>query len=119
MALQTALADKLLGLKVRSTLVAQIGVEAATISVSAAHGKVVLDAMTSSGSLPAFCGGASNKPGRREVFFQRPPAACILLQDDTGFGGPLEGIRLRARSHGSLEFGDAPLNLICRFIGIL
>jgi tripartite-type tricarboxylate transporter receptor subunit TctC/cytidylate kinase len=53
MALQTAIADKLLALRVRSTLVAQIGVEAATISVSAAHGKVVLDAITSTGGLPA------------------------------------------------------------------
>jgi tripartite-type tricarboxylate transporter receptor subunit TctC/cytidylate kinase len=52
-ALQTAIADKLLALKVRSTLVAQIGGEAATIAVSAAHGKVVLDAITSTGSLPA------------------------------------------------------------------
>jgi tripartite-type tricarboxylate transporter receptor subunit TctC/cytidylate kinase len=51
--LQTAIADKLLALRVRSTLVAQIGVEMATISVSAAHGKVVLDAITSRGGLPA------------------------------------------------------------------
>ena len=30
---------------------------------------------------------------RREVFFQRAPGTCILLEDDIGFGGPLEGIR--------------------------
>src|ERR1700674_4536391 len=29
----------------------------------------------------------------RDSFFQRPPAPCILLQDDIGFGGPLEGLR--------------------------
>jgi hypothetical protein len=46
------------------------------------------------------------------VFFQRPPAACILLQDDVGFGGPLEGLRFGVALgepglDGSLEFGDA------------
>jgi hypothetical protein len=61
---------------------------------------------------------------RREVFFQRPPAACILLQDDIGFGGPLEGFRFgvalgEPSLDGSLEFGDALLNLICRPVGIL
>ena len=61
---------------------------------------------------------------RREVFFQRPPAACILLQDDIGFGGPLEGFRFGVALgepglDGSLEFGDAPLNLIRRPVGIL
>ena len=30
---------------------------------------------------------------RREVFFQRAPGTCILLEDDIGFGGPLEGLR--------------------------
>jgi tripartite-type tricarboxylate transporter receptor subunit TctC/cytidylate kinase len=53
LALQMAIADKLLALKVHSTLAAQIGAEAASISVSAAHGKVVLDAITSTGGLPA------------------------------------------------------------------
>ena len=61
---------------------------------------------------------------RRKVFFQRPPAACILLQDDIGFGCPLEGLRFGVALgepdlDGSLEFGDAPLNLICRPVGIL
>jgi tripartite-type tricarboxylate transporter receptor subunit TctC len=40
-------------MRVRSTLVAQIGVEMASVSVSAAHGRVVLDGMTSTGGLPA------------------------------------------------------------------
>ena len=31
---------------------------------------------------------------RREVLFQRPPTPRILLEDDIGFGGPLEGLRL-------------------------
>jgi tripartite-type tricarboxylate transporter receptor subunit TctC/cytidylate kinase len=53
LALQTAIADKLLALRVRSVLVAQIGVEMATVAVSAAHGKVVLDGITSNGNLPA------------------------------------------------------------------
>ena len=30
---------------------------------------------------------------RREVFFQRALGTCILLEDDIGFGGPLEGLR--------------------------
>ena len=53
LALQTAIADKLLSLRVRSTLSAQIGVEMASISVSAAHGKVVLAGITSNGNLRA------------------------------------------------------------------
>ena len=49
---------------------------------------------------------------RRDVFFQRPPAACILLQDGIGFGGPFEGLRVGVTLHepgldGSLEFGNA------------
>jgi hypothetical protein len=48
----------------------------------------------------------------REVFFQRPPAPCIFLEDDIGFGGPLEGLRFGVALgepclDGSLEFGDA------------
>jgi cytidylate kinase len=38
-ALQTAIADRLLALRVRSALVEHIGVEMATVSVAAAHGK--------------------------------------------------------------------------------
>jgi tripartite-type tricarboxylate transporter receptor subunit TctC len=53
LASQTAIADKLLALQVNSTLVAQIGAEMATVSVSAADGKVVLDGITSKGGLPA------------------------------------------------------------------
>lgn len=53
LALQTAVTDKLLAMRVRSTLVAQIGVEMASLSVSAAQGRVVLDGMTSTGGLPA------------------------------------------------------------------
>src|SRR5262249_3928065 len=52
-ALQTAVANRLLALRVRSTLVAQIGIEIASVSVSAAQGRVVLDGMTSTGGLPA------------------------------------------------------------------
>ena len=49
---------------------------------------------------------------RREVFFQRAPGTCILLEDDIGFGGPLEGLRFGVALgepglDGSLEFGDA------------
>src|SRR6266550_2468257 len=49
---------------------------------------------------------------RRDVFFQRPPAACILLQDGIGFGGPFEGLRVGVTLdepglNGSLEFGHA------------
>jgi hypothetical protein len=45
------------------------------------------------------------------VFVQRPPAACILLQDDIGFGGPFERFRagvalVEPGLDGSLEFGD-------------
>jgi tripartite-type tricarboxylate transporter receptor subunit TctC/cytidylate kinase len=53
LALQTTIADKQLALRVRSTLVEKIGVEMAGVSVSAAHGRVVLDGMTSTGGLPA------------------------------------------------------------------
>ena len=49
---------------------------------------------------------------RRRSFFQRAPAPCILLQDDIGFGGPLEGLRFGVALgepdlDGSLEIGDA------------
>ena len=49
---------------------------------------------------------------RREVFFQRALGTCILLEDDIGFGGPLEGLRFGVALgepglDGSLEFGDA------------
>jgi hypothetical protein len=49
---------------------------------------------------------------RREVFFQRAPGTCILLEDDIGVGGPLEGLRFGVALgepglDGSLEFGDA------------
>ena len=55
LAIQTAIADKLLALRVRSTLVEQIGTEvAASISVSAANGKITLDGVTSRGGLPAI-----------------------------------------------------------------
>src|SRR5258708_17496514 len=53
LALQTAVADNLLALRVRSTLVAQIGAEMARVSVAAAQGRVVLDGMTNTGGLPA------------------------------------------------------------------
>ena len=36
---------------------------------------------------------ASSFSTRREVFFQRALGTCILLEDDIGFGGPLEGLR--------------------------
>src|SRR6516165_8982688 len=47
---------------------------------------------------------------RRDVFFQRSPAACILLQDGIGFGGPFKRLRVGVTLHepgldGSLEFG--------------
>ena len=53
---------------------------------------------------------------RREVFFQRAPGTCILLKDDIGFGGPLEGLRFGVALgepglDGSLELGDAIINL--------
>jgi tripartite-type tricarboxylate transporter receptor subunit TctC/cytidylate kinase len=51
--LQTAIADKKLALSVRSTLVSTIGAEMASVSVSAAQGRIVLDGMTSKGGLPA------------------------------------------------------------------
>ena len=48
----------------------------------------------------------------RRSLFQRAPAPCILLQDDIGFGGPLEGLRFGVALgepdlDGSLEIGDA------------
>jgi tripartite-type tricarboxylate transporter receptor subunit TctC/cytidylate kinase len=52
LALQTSLADKLLAIQVRSTLVERIGPEMATISVSATRGKVVFEGVTSNGTLP-------------------------------------------------------------------
>jgi tripartite-type tricarboxylate transporter receptor subunit TctC/cytidylate kinase len=92
LALQAAIADKLLAMRVRSTLVAQIGSEMANISVSAAHGKVVLDGMTSKGGLPAraetLANGIdgvrevesriSNMPSRgRESFYPSRPVRII------------------------------------------
>src|SRR5258708_14238325 len=53
LALQTAVADNLLALRVRSTLVAQIGAEMARVSVAAPQGRLVLDGMTSTEGLPA------------------------------------------------------------------
>ncbi len=68
LALQTAVADKLLALRVRSTLVAQIGAEMASVSVAAAQGRVFLDGMTSTGGLPARAERlARHVPGVREV----------------------------------------------------
>ena len=52
-ATQSACADKLLETKVRAVLVERIGIEMATISVSAASGKIILDGLTSNGGLPA------------------------------------------------------------------
>ena len=46
---------------------------------------------------------------RRDVFFQRPPAACILLQDGIGFGGPFEGLKgfgLVLRSTSQVSMAD-------------
>src|SRR5260221_678215 len=48
----------------------------------------------------------------RDSFFERPPAPCILLQDDIGFGSPLEGLRFGVALgepdlDGSLEISDA------------
>jgi osmotically-inducible protein OsmY len=45
--------SRMLAQRVRSTLVAQIGAEMASVSVAAAQGRVVLDGMTSTGGLPA------------------------------------------------------------------
>jgi tripartite-type tricarboxylate transporter receptor subunit TctC/cytidylate kinase len=68
LALHTAVADKLLALRVRSTLVAQIGTEMASVSVAAAQGRVFLDGMTSTGGLPARAERlARDVPGVREV----------------------------------------------------
>jgi cytidylate kinase len=50
---KAALADKLLEAKVRTTLAEHIGSEMATISLSAAGGKIILEGTTSSGGLPA------------------------------------------------------------------
>jgi len=92
LALQTAIADKLLVLRVRSTLVAKLGGEMATVSVSAAHGKVVLDGMTTTGNLPAraeklargidgvreFESRIDSMPSRgRETFYPRRPVRII------------------------------------------
>jgi hypothetical protein len=53
LAIQTAIADKLLALRVGSTLVEQIGSEVAGFAVSAVSGKITLDGITSRGGLPA------------------------------------------------------------------
>src|SRR5260370_2873362 len=47
-----------------------------------------------------------------DSFFGAPPAPCILLQDDIGFGSPLEGLRFGVALgepdlDGSLQISDA------------
>jgi osmotically-inducible protein OsmY len=51
---KAALADKLLETRVRTTLAEHFGSDMATISLSAANGKVILEGMTSTGGLPAM-----------------------------------------------------------------
>jgi hypothetical protein len=52
-ATQSAIADKLLETRVRAILAERIGVEMASITVSAADGKITFDGVTTSGSLRA------------------------------------------------------------------
>jgi cytidylate kinase len=52
-AMQSVIADKLLETKVRTAFVENFGVEIATITVTAAGGKIILGGVTSDGSLPA------------------------------------------------------------------